>query len=166
MLLKFLIIVTVLFLSPLSVSAGTFLDTFEDGNLDDWQEVVPWDREPGSWEIVDGGLHGSGRDISLRLFTTGNDTWKDYTVEFDVRLLKRRPGSPRISIAARVQEKWIVQCVMMEPVIVLPDGANVPEKGWVYCYAGSLNDGKVKGLLLEPHPRLKIIQMGTSKVKC
>ena len=158
MLVKFLIIVTTLFLFSLSVFAGTFLDTFEDGNLDGWREVVPWDRGPGSWEIVDGGLHGVGDDISLRLFTTGDDTWKDYTVEFDVRLLKRRPGSPRISIAARVQEKWIVQCVMMEPVIVLPNGANVPEKGWVNCYAGSLNDGKVKGLLLEPHPPLKLFR--------
>ena len=59
MLVKLLIVVTVLFLSPLSVFAGTFLDTFEDGNLDGWREVVPRDREPGSWEIVDGGLHGA-----------------------------------------------------------------------------------------------------------
>ena len=157
MLIKFLIIGAVLFLSPLSVLAGTFLDTFEDRNVDGWREVVPWDREPGSWEVVDGGLHGSGQDISLRLFTTGNDTWRDYTVEFDVRLLKRH-GSPRISIAARVQEKWIVQCQMMEPVIVLPGGGNVPEKGWVHCYAGSLNGGLIKGLLLEPHPPLKLFR--------
>ena len=115
--MKSVIIVTTLFLFPLSVSAGTFLETFEDRDLDGWQEIVPWDRVPGSWEIVDGGLHGSGHDISLRLFTIGDDTWRDYTVEFDVRLLKRH-GSPRISIAVRVQEKWIVQCQMLEPVIV------------------------------------------------
>ena len=156
--MKSVSIIALLFLLPLSVWAGTFLDTFEDGNLDGWQEVVPWDREPGSWEIVEGGLHGVGEDISLRLFTTGNDTWTNYTVEFDVRLLKRRPGSPSISIAARVQEKWIVECVMMEPVIVLPGGGNVPEKGWVHCSAGSLNGGKVKGLLLEPHPPLKLFR--------
>ena len=164
MLIKFLIIVTALFLSPVSVFAGTFLDTFEGGNLDRWWEVVPWDREPGSWEIVEGGLHGAGQDISLRLFTTGDDTWKDYTVEFDVRLLKRH-GAPRISIAARVQEKWIVQCQMMEPVIVLPGGGNVPEKGWVHCYAGSLNGGKVKGLVLEPHPRLKLFRWTHLKLR-
>ena len=165
MLVKFLIVVTVLFLSPLSVFAGTFLDTFEDGNLDGWREVVPWDREPGAWEVVEGGLHGVGEDISLRLFTIGDDTWKDYTVEFDVRLLKRKPGSPRISIAMRVQEKWIVQCVMMEPVIVLPGGGNVPEKGWVNCYAGSLNGGKIRGLLLEPHPRLKLFRWAHLKLR-
>ena len=156
--MKSVSIIALLFLLPLSVWAGTFLDTFEDGNLDGWREVVPWDRVPGSWEIVEGGLHGVGEDISLRLFTTGNDTWKDYTVEFDVRLLKRRPGTPRISIAVRVQEKWIVECIMMEPVIVLPGGGNVPEKGWVHCFAGSLNGGKVEGLLLEPHPRLKLFR--------
>ena len=68
--MKFLIIVTILFLSLLSVFAGTFLDTFEDGNLNGWREVVPWDRVPGSWAVVEGGLHGVGDDISLRLFTT------------------------------------------------------------------------------------------------
>ena len=153
----FLITVTILLFVPLSVLAGTFLDTFEDRNLDGWREVVPWDREPGSWEAVEGGLQAEGRDMYLRVLTTGDETWKDYTVEFDVRLLKRH-GSPSISIAARVMEKWIVQCQMMEPVIVLPDGGNVPEKGWVHCYAGSLNDGKVKGLLLEPHPPLKLFR--------
>ena len=60
MLTKFLISVTVLFLFSLSVFAGTFLATFENGNLDRWQELAPWDRELGSWEIVNGGLHGSG----------------------------------------------------------------------------------------------------------
>lgn len=126
--IKSVMIVATLFFLTFSVWAGTFLDTFEDGNLDGWREVVPWDRVPGSWEIVEGGLHGVGEDISRRLFTTGNDTWTDYTVEFDVRLLKRRPGTPRISIAARVQEKWIVECVMMEPVIVLPGGGQCTRK--------------------------------------
>ena len=71
MLMKFLIIVTVLFLFSLPVFAGTFLDTFEDGNLDGWRELVLWDREPGSWEIIAGGLHGSVDDGYPRLFTTG-----------------------------------------------------------------------------------------------
>ena len=155
--MKSVMIVAICFFLPLSVWAGTFLETFEDGNLDGWRELVPWDRAPASWEIVKGGLHGTVDDGYTRLFTTGDDTWKDYTVEFDVRLLKRH-GAPRISIAARVQEKWIVQCQMMEPVIVLPGGGNVPEKGWVHCYAGSLNGGKVKGLVLKPHPRLKLFR--------
>ena len=155
MLTKFLIIVTVLFCCALSVSAGTFLDTFENGNLDRWQEIVPWDREPGSWQIVDGGLHGAGHDMYSRLFTTGDDTWKDYTVEFDVRPLKKH-GNPSISIAARVMEKWSVRCSIIDAVVVLPGGANAPQRGWVFCRAGSLNGGKSAGLLFEHHPLFKL----------
>ena len=163
MLMKFLIIVTVLFLSPLSVFAGTFLDTFEDGNLDGWRELVPWDREPGSWEIVAGGLHGSVDDGYLRLLTTGDDTWQDYTVEFDVRPLKKH-GRPTISIAARVQEKWSVKCSIVDAVVVLPGGGNAPERGWVLCSAGSLNGGKSKGLSFKPHPLLKLFRWAHLKL--
>ena len=155
MLVKFLIIVTVLFLSSLSVFAGTFLDTFEDGNLDGWRELVPWDREPGSWEIIDGGLHGVGHDGYTRLFTTGDDTWKDYTVEFDVRPLKKH-GRPTIAIAARIQEKWLVRCSLMEPVVVLPGGANAQEKGWVSCSVGNLHREKAGLLFFNPHPLIKL----------
>lgn len=155
--MKFLISVTTLFLFlfSLSVLAGTFLDTFEDGNLDGWRELVPWDREPGSWKIVDGGLHGSVDDGYPRLFTTGDDTWKDYTVEFDVRPLKKH-GRQTISIVARVQEKWFVQCRITEPEVVWIDGANAPEKGWVLCSAGNLHRPKADLLFFQPHPLLKL----------
>ena len=161
--MKFLMIGTVLFLSPLSVFAGTFLDTFEDGNLDGWQELVPWDREPGSWEIVDGGLHGTVDDGYPRLFTTGDATWKDYTVEFDVRPLKKH-GSQTISIVARVQEKWFVQCRITEPVVVLPDGGNAAEKGWVFCSAGNLQLPNADLLFFEPHPLLKLFRWAHFKL--
>jgi hypothetical protein len=163
MLMKFLIIVTVLFLLPLSVSAGTFLDTFEDGNLDGWRELVPWDREPGSWEIVDGGLHGSVDDGYPRLFTTGDDTWKDYTVEFDVRPLKKH-GRPTVSIAARVQEKWFVQCRITEPEVVVIDGANALGKGWVLCSAGNMHRPKADLLFFKPHPLLKLFRWAHFKL--
>ena len=155
MLMKILIIVTISFLSPLSVFAGTFLDTFEDGNLDGWQELVPWDREPGVWEIVDGGLHGAVHDGYTRLFTTGDDTWTDYTVEFDVRPLKKH-GRPTISIVARVMEKWFMRCRITDPVVVLHNGANVPGRGWVLCSAGNLEREKADLLFFKRHPLLKL----------
>ena len=154
--MKFLIILTVLFLSAFSVFAGTFLETFDDGDLDGWQELVPWDREPGSWQIVDGRLRAEGHDMYLRLLTTGNDTWKDYTVEFEVRPLKKH-GHPSVSIAARIQEKWSVKCSIMEPAaVVLPGGGNAPEKVWVFCSAGNLERAMADLLFFQPHPRLKL----------
>ena len=163
MLMKFLIVVTVLFLLPLSVSAGTFLATFEDGNLDAWQEIAPWDRELGNWEIVDGGLHGAVHDGYTRLFTIGDDTWKDYTVEFDVRPLKKH-GRPTIAIAARIQEKWSVQCSIIDAVVVLPGGGNAPQRGWMFCRAGNLNGGKSEGLLFQPHPLFKLFRWAHLKL--
>ena len=153
--MKFSIIVTVLFLFSLSVLAGTFLETFDDRNFDGWQELVPRAKEPGSWEIVDAGLHAEGHDTYLRLLTTGDNTWKDYTVEFDVRLLKKH-GRPSISIAARVTEAWFVHCCIMDPVVILPNGANAPERGWVFCSAGSLHREKADLLFFQPHPLLRL----------
>ena len=153
--MKSMMIVAILFLLPLSVWAGTFLDTFEDGNLNGWRELVPWDKEPGSWEIVDGGLHGAVHDGDLRVFTTGDDTWKDYTVEFDVRPLKKH-GRPTISIAARVQEKWFMHCRITDPEVVLINGANAPAKGWVLCSAANLDREKADLLFFAPHPLLKL----------
>ena len=161
--MKSVMIVAICFFLPLSVWAGTFLDTFEDGNLDGWQELVPWDRAPASWEIVKGGLHGTVNDGYPRLFTTGDATWKDYTVEFDVRPLKKH-GRPTISIAARVQEKWFVECSIMEPVVVLPGGGNAAEKGWVFCSAGNLQLPNADLLFFEPHPLLKLFRWAHFKL--
>ena len=47
--MKFLIIVTTLFLFSLSVSAGTFLETFDGKELDGWQQI--WrDKAPTVWD--------------------------------------------------------------------------------------------------------------------
>ena len=161
--MKFVSIIALFFLLSFSVWAGTFLDTFEDGNVDGWRELVPWDREPGSWEIVGGGLHGTVDDGYPRLFTTGDDTWRDYTVEFDVRPLKKH-GRPTISIAARVQEKWFVQCRITEPEVVLIDGANAPGKGWVLCSAGNMHRPKADLLFFQPHPLLKLFRWAHFKL--
>lgn len=153
--MKFTLIVAALFLLSFSAGAGTFLETFDDGDFEGWQELAKWDEIPGSWEIVNGGLHGTGHDGFLRFLTTGDDTWKDYTVEFDVRPLKKH-GRPTIAIAARVKEKWLVRCSISDPVVVLPGGANAPARGWVFCGAGSLRRGTFNGLFFSPHPLLKL----------
>ena len=57
---------------------------------------------PGSWEIVDGELHAISPDESTRLLTIGDETWRDYTIEFDVKPLGK-PGRSNIAIAARIK---------------------------------------------------------------
>lgn len=147
------IVVTLFFLS-FSVWAGTFLETFDDGDFDGWQELAKWEDAPGSWEIIDGQLHGASLEGFLRLLTIGDDTWKDYTVEFDVRPLKKH-GHPKILIAARVSGTWLVRCYTAETdqAVVLP-GANAPARELVFCGAGNLH--RAKGLFLGPHSLLKL----------
>ena len=60
--MKFVSIVAILFLFTSSVWAGRFVETFNDGDLEGWHELLVPGAEPGSWEIIDGELHA----ISLR----------------------------------------------------------------------------------------------------
>jgi len=92
-------IVVVLLLLPLFGWAGTFIETFNDDDLKDWQELVRLDKAPGVWEVVGDELQTVSREKFVRLLTTGDSTWKDYTVEFDVKPLNKH-GIGAITIAA------------------------------------------------------------------
>lgn len=115
--MKLIAIGSVILLFTLPAWAGVFLEDFDNGNLDGWQELVFNDvmnnAPPGSWEVVKGELHAVSPDGRLRLFTIGNTTWSDYTIEFDVKPLKK-PGPGGIAIAARVNGDWVVWCVIGE----------------------------------------------------
>ena len=81
--MKFLIIGTVLFVFPLSVLAGTFLETFDGKDLDAWQQI--WvDKGPAVWRVVDDELHAESR-ADFPDFQTGGvgfGLW-NYTAIFD-----------------------------------------------------------------------------------
>ena len=111
-------IIVLLFLLPFSAWAGTFLETFDDGDLEGWQELVQLNNVPGSWEIVDNELHAVSRETFKRLLTTGDDTWEDYTIEFEVKPLKKH-GISSILIAARVRGTWVVYCHIADPVVII-----------------------------------------------
>ena len=100
--------------------AGTFLENFEKGNLAAWQELILTqdflfldvdDPPPGSWEIVKGELHAVSPDESTRLLTIGDETWRDYTIEFEVKPLDK-PGPSNIAIAARIKGSWVAWCLI------------------------------------------------------
>ena len=102
--MKVIFVVGGIFLFLLSVSAGTFVETFDGVNLDAWQEIVLLDFKvkPGEWEIIGGELHAINTGGLLRLLTMGDEKWRNYTVEVDVFPLKKH-GPGNIGIAARMQ---------------------------------------------------------------
>ena len=151
--MKSVTIVIVLFLLPFSALAGTFLETFDDGDLEGWQEI--WvDKESAFWEVVNDELRAESREGFIHLLTTGDSTWEDYTMELDVKPLKKH-GIGGISIAVRVQETWLVRCSIFDPVIIVGD--NPPIQGErIACFAGSLRRPALADLLFEPHPLLRL----------
>ena len=151
--MKFLIIVTALFLLTLPVSAGTFLETFDGKDLDGWQQI--WtDKGPAVWEIVDDELHADSREAYIHLLTTGDNTWEDYTMELDVKPLKKH-GIGGISIAVRVDGNWLVYCSIFDPVIIRGDDPPFQEER-IGCSATGLHRPALATLIVEPYPLLRL----------
>jgi len=70
--------------------AGTFRDDFEDGDLKGWRQQYPFAPEPTFWKIVDGELEGTYLNpASTTELHIGEENWKDYTIEFEMKLLKK-----------------------------------------------------------------------------
>ena len=151
--MKFLIIVTTLLLLTLSTLAGTFLETFDGKNLDGWQEI--WvDKAPAVWEIVDDELRAESREAYTHLLTTGDTTWEDYTMELDVKPLKKH-GIGGIAIAVRIDGSWLVYCRIFDPVIIRGDDPPFQEER-IGCSAAGLHLPPRAILITEPHPLLRI----------
>ena len=151
--MKFALIVTFLFLLPLSVWAGTFLETFDDKDLEGWQQI--WAiKGPAVWEIDDGELHADSREAYIHLLTTGDSTWEDYTMELDVKPLKKH-GIGGITIAVRVEGNWLVYCSIYDPVIIRGDDPPVQERQ-ISCLAGGLHVPPRAILFTEQHPLLRL----------
>ena len=153
--MKFALIIALLFLLTCPVWAGTFLETFDGKKLDGWKEI--WvDKGPAIWEVDDGELHAESREDFIHLLTTGDSTWQDYTMELDVKPLKKH-GIGGIFIAVRVNETWLVYCSIYDPVIIRGDDPPVQERR-VGCYATGLHRPlpPLAILISEPHPLLRL----------
>ena len=151
--MKSVIIVILIFLLSFSAWAGTFIETFDDRELEGWQELIQLNNPSGSWEIIDDELHAVSRETFLRLLTTGDDTWENYTIKFDVKPLKKH-GISGISIAARVKGAWLVYCSIADPVVLVNGEPLLGSR--VSCTYGNLHDVIFLILYTEPHPLLKL----------
>ena len=151
--MKSVIIVATFFLLTFSVWAGTFLETFDGKDLDGWQQI--WrDKGPAVWEIVDDELHAESREAYTHLLTTGDNTWEDYTMELDVKPVKKH-GIGGIAIAVRVDGTWLVSCRIFDPVIIRGDDPPFQEER-IGCSATGLERPALATLIAEPHPLLKL----------
>lgn len=92
-----------LFLLTLSVSAGTFVDTFDDRRLTNWKEVIVKDSRPGKWRVFNEELRAENKDNDIRMLVLKEAQWTNYEVELDVMPLEK-PGRGHIVLAARITQ--------------------------------------------------------------
>ena len=140
-------------LLPFPALAGTFLETFNDGDLEGWRELSPLNEVAGSWDVINDELHAVNHEGFPHLLTMGDDTWEDYTLEFEVKPLKKH-GRGAIAIAARVKGSLLFYCSFSDPVIF---GNNDPLIGpFLSCMKGDFHDAEFTVLYFEPHPLLRL----------
>ena len=117
--MKTLLVGLGIFIFTSSVWAGRFVETFRDGDMEGWHELLLPQAEPGSWKIIDGELHGISPEGFTRLLTMGDKTWRDYVVEFDVKPLEKH-GLGNIAIAARVKDTRAIMSVIGDLPLPVP----------------------------------------------
>ena len=79
------IILTILFLESLAL-AGTWIEDFNDGKADGWNEIV------GEWQVEKDAYAETGWTQYAKT-TLGEESWADYTVECDVTLVETFAGA-------------------------------------------------------------------------
>ncbi len=97
--MRYIVATFALCLLVISAQAGTFVDDFEDGNLDGWIQGYP--HGAMKWKVIDGAAEVSDRTHIGTWIATGEYTWTDYTIEYDVKLLQDH-GPGEVDIIARV----------------------------------------------------------------
>ena len=81
--LSFLMIIMI----SLPVFAGTYVENFDDGNLDGWEIFDA--GEPGSqWTVVDGVLTCNRETIWMSDLLFGEEDWRNYSIECDARIVE------------------------------------------------------------------------------
>ena len=145
--MRFTHIVTLLCCLSVSASAGTFIETFDDG-LADWQELNERDAVPGAWEIIDAELEMTNPGGAARFFTTGDETWQDYSIEVNVKPLEKR-GPGNIGILARVKGSRAVWCLVSDLFL------NDPESK-VMCISRDFDEKTGEALYIKPHRLLRL----------
>ncbi|MBM3240321.1 DUF1080 domain-containing protein [Candidatus Poribacteria bacterium] len=99
------ILATLMLIGVLSFSpnwAGTFIDDFEDGDLDGWQQI--WPVGAALWKVVNGELECSRQGRVSAEIATGKVSWTDYTIEVDAKLLQDH-GAGDVDLNPRITKR-------------------------------------------------------------
>ena len=166
--MKLVIVGLSVFLFTFSVWAGKFLEKFDRGDLEEWQELIWLDVDIGqtSWEVLDGTLEGATRSALIRLLTMGDKRWSDYDFEFDIKPLKKHDHG-NITIAARVKGNRTVVCIIGDSPRFVKEGEAIPPepKSMATCMGGNFHI--VKGMRIFAQgasPLLKLNKWSNLKV--
>ena len=152
--MKLVCLAGTLFLLSFPGWTGTFIETFNEDDLGEWQELVQQDNEPGSWKVIDRELHAISTDGWLRLRTIGDKKWQNYTIEVDVKPLEKH-GRASIVIAARIKGTSLLFCEIGDRLI----------PGWnVTCRMGDFHINQSLLLYAGVHPLLKLDDWSTLKL--
>ena len=147
-------IIVVLLLLSLSGWAGTFIETFNDDDLEEWKELVQENKGPGTWAVINRELHAVSADALPRLLTIGNKKWTDYTIEVDVKPLEKH-GLASIVIAARIKGTWLVFCEIGDRLFGTPNAL---------CRTGDFHTNQSQLLYIGDYPLLKLNDWSTLKL--
>lgn len=139
-----------------SAWAGTFVEAFDDKDLEGWQEIVWHDDIPGSWESIDGELHAVNDDGALRLLTTGDKTWRNYTIEFDVKPLKKH-DSGSVVVASRIRGTSMLWCMIGDALLPGPEARAT-------CFGGNLHRDTLLFIASKQSPLLRLNEWSTLKL--
>ena len=154
--MKSVIIGGMVFLFIFSAWAGTFVETFDGANLEAWREIIMFDLKinPDTWEIIDGELQGANHDRLMRFLTMGDEKWRNYTIEVDVKPLEKHDLG-NIGIAARIKETVGVASII--------GGWPFPLPGHASCFGGDFQGNKFEILNNVASPLLKLETWSTMK---
>jgi len=100
--MKLTIIVSFVFLFVTPVFAGTLRDDFSDGDTEGWMRFTTGGTSLPNWHVENGRLvcrrsNGYGAQLVI-----GDVSWKDYTIECDVKLTEMIPSQFAYNMAGVV----------------------------------------------------------------
>ena len=155
-----------IFLLTCSAWAGTFLETFDEENLEAWQELIWLDIDIGeaSWEITDGAFQAFVPLGITRLFTMGDERWRDYVIKFDVKPIEKH-GFGGIAVAARVKGTWAVWCMIGDQIRNANKGILQERESRVTCFSGNFHiKDQIRTLASTPSSLLSLNKWSTLKL--